>query len=238
MNFNFCLFLAYNFPQIIRQLLCYLSPNNVTFSIINASSYFYQVVSYIKDLKQKDPGIFAWEIRDRLLADGVCDKYNVPSVSSISRILRNKIGGLATHLGGHSHHHHHHHTPHPNSNHGSPPISHHHGSGASQQNSPVSSTTHHPGMGVGGGAHPYDTKHAHPHHHHHHHHHHAAAAAAAAVAAVAASNPLYNSIYPPYSSYGAHHHHHHGGMSQVNVEFSFKYKKDGWFKLLIYAHNK
>lgn len=53
-----------------------------------------KVVAYIKDLKQKDPGIFAWEIRDRLLSDGVCDKYNVPSVSSISRILRNKIGSL------------------------------------------------------------------------------------------------------------------------------------------------
>lgn len=53
-----------------------------------------KVVAYIKDLKQKDPGIFAWEIRDRLLTDGVCDKYNVPSVSSISRILRNKIGTL------------------------------------------------------------------------------------------------------------------------------------------------
>ena len=49
-------------------------------------------MGYIKELKIKDPGIFAWEIRDRLLADGVCDKYNVPSVSSISRILRNKIG--------------------------------------------------------------------------------------------------------------------------------------------------
>ncbi|KAK9717059.1 Paired box domain [Popillia japonica] len=40
-----------------------------------------KVVAYIKDLKQKDPGIFAWEIRDRLLTDGVCDKYNVPSHS-------------------------------------------------------------------------------------------------------------------------------------------------------------
>lgn len=53
------------------------------------------VVKNIREYKQSDPGIFAWEIRDRLLADGVCDKYNVPSVSSISRILRNKIGNLS-----------------------------------------------------------------------------------------------------------------------------------------------
>uniref|UniRef100_UPI00358E0F89 paired box protein Pax-1-like isoform X2 n=1 Tax=Myxine glutinosa TaxID=7769 RepID=UPI00358E0F89 len=52
------------------------------------------VVNHIREYKQRDPGIFAWEIRDKLLADGVCDKYNVPSVSSISRILRNKIGFL------------------------------------------------------------------------------------------------------------------------------------------------
>ncbi|XP_028293650.1 paired box protein Pax-9 [Gouania willdenowi] len=52
------------------------------------------VVKHIRTYKQRDPGIFAWEIRDRLLADGVCDKFNLPSVSSISRILRNKIGNL------------------------------------------------------------------------------------------------------------------------------------------------
>ncbi|CAG2117635.1 unnamed protein product, partial [Medioppia subpectinata] len=74
------------------------------------------VVSYIRELKQKDPGIFAWEIRDRLLQDGVCDKYNVPSVSSISRILRNKIGmtgssGSTPASVSHLHHHHHHHHP-------------------------------------------------------------------------------------------------------------------------------
>ncbi len=49
----------------------------------------------IRDYKNKDPGIFAWEIRDKLLQEGICDKYNVPSVSSISRILRNKIGPLS-----------------------------------------------------------------------------------------------------------------------------------------------
>lgn len=70
-----------------------------------------KVVQYIKQLKLKDPGIFAWEIRDRLLSDGVCDKYNVPSVSSISRILRNKVGITTTmhHHPHHSAHHHHHH---------------------------------------------------------------------------------------------------------------------------------
>ncbi|XP_069065240.1 paired box protein Pax-9 isoform X2 [Pleurodeles waltl] len=52
------------------------------------------VVRHIRAYKQRDPGIFAWEIRDRLLAEGVCDKYSVPSVSSISRILRNKVGAM------------------------------------------------------------------------------------------------------------------------------------------------
>lgn len=65
-----------------------------------------KVVNYIRELKQKDPGIFAWEIRDRLLSENICDKTNVPSVSSISRILRNKLGNLSH---PHAHHHHHHH---------------------------------------------------------------------------------------------------------------------------------
>lgn len=38
--------------------------------------------------------MFAWEIRDRLIADKVCDSNSAPSVSSISRILRNKIGNI------------------------------------------------------------------------------------------------------------------------------------------------
>ena len=38
--------------------------------------------------------MFAWEIRERLIADKVCDSNSAPSVSSISRILRNKIGNI------------------------------------------------------------------------------------------------------------------------------------------------
>uniref|UniRef100_A0A6A7G8M2 Paired box protein Pax-9-like n=2 Tax=Hirondellea gigas TaxID=1518452 RepID=A0A6A7G8M2_9CRUS len=58
-----------------------------------------KVVNYIKEIKQKDPGIFAWEIREKLLKDGICDKYNVPSVSSISRIIRNRMGSTLHQLG-------------------------------------------------------------------------------------------------------------------------------------------
>ena len=31
--------------------------------------------------------MFAWEIRDRLLTEGVCSQENVPSVSSINRYI-------------------------------------------------------------------------------------------------------------------------------------------------------
>ena len=48
------------------------------------------VVTKIEEYKQENPSIFAWEIRDRLLQEGVCDKNNVPSVSSINRIVRTR----------------------------------------------------------------------------------------------------------------------------------------------------
>lgn len=51
---------------------------------------------FIRELKARDPGIFAWEIKDRLVNEEICDKFNVPSVSSISRILRNKMNPKAS----------------------------------------------------------------------------------------------------------------------------------------------
>ena len=48
------------------------------------------VVTKIEEYKRENPSIFAWEIRDRLLTDKVCNKANVPSVSSINRIVRTR----------------------------------------------------------------------------------------------------------------------------------------------------
>ncbi|XP_055515275.1 paired box protein Pax-7 isoform X2 [Leucoraja erinacea] len=46
----------------------------------------------IEEYKRDNPGMFSWEIRDKLLKDGICDRSTVPSVSSISRVLRAKFG--------------------------------------------------------------------------------------------------------------------------------------------------
>ncbi|XP_023724410.1 protein gooseberry-neuro [Cryptotermes secundus] len=47
-----------------------------------------EVEQRIEDYKKANPGIFSWEIRDRLIKEGLCDGNNAPSVSSISRLLR------------------------------------------------------------------------------------------------------------------------------------------------------
>ena len=39
------------------------------------------VVRQIRKYKQECPSIFAWEIKDRLLRDGICASDTVPSVS-------------------------------------------------------------------------------------------------------------------------------------------------------------
>lgn len=57
------------------------------------------VVNKIADYKLANPTMFAWEIRDRLLVDNICSQDNVPSVSSINRIVRNKINSNGSESG-------------------------------------------------------------------------------------------------------------------------------------------
>ena len=52
------------------------------------------VVKKILRLKQEQPTMFAWEIREQLARQGACDPQSLPSVSSVNRILRG--GGLQT----------------------------------------------------------------------------------------------------------------------------------------------
>lgn len=47
-----------------------------------------KVVNKILQLKRDNPSIFAWEIRNRLLEENVCAEDNLPSVSSVNRIVR------------------------------------------------------------------------------------------------------------------------------------------------------
>merc|ERR1719347_1669642 len=57
------------------------------------------VVDAISKYKKENPTMFAWEIRDRLLAEGVCNQDSVPSVSSINRIVRNKAAEKVKEIG-------------------------------------------------------------------------------------------------------------------------------------------
>lgn len=51
-----------------------------------------EVEQRIEDYKRENPGIFSWEIRDRLVKEGICDRSTAPSVSAISRLLRGREG--------------------------------------------------------------------------------------------------------------------------------------------------
>ena len=49
-----------------------------------------QIARRIDQYLKEHPGIYSWEIRDRLLQDNICRLENIPSLSSISRLLNNK----------------------------------------------------------------------------------------------------------------------------------------------------
>jgi len=61
-----------------------------------------RVVEAICRFKRENATMFAWEIRDRLLADGVCDQENVPSVSSINRYRSSARSNVCLHRLAHS----------------------------------------------------------------------------------------------------------------------------------------
>jgi len=48
------------------------------------------VIESITTFKNKNPNMFAWEIREKLIKDGICTNEKAPSVSSINRIVRSK----------------------------------------------------------------------------------------------------------------------------------------------------
>ncbi|XP_070770023.1 paired box protein Pax-5-like [Enoplosus armatus] len=58
-----------------------------------------RVVQTILHLKHTNPTMFAWEIRDRLLLERVCDHDSVPSISSINRIIRDKVQSESREVG-------------------------------------------------------------------------------------------------------------------------------------------
>jgi len=47
-----------------------------------------QIEAKVKEYQAKNPGIFSWEIKDKLVEDGLCSEETVPSISSISRLLK------------------------------------------------------------------------------------------------------------------------------------------------------
>ncbi|XP_055376586.1 protein gooseberry [Condylostylus longicornis] len=51
-----------------------------------------EVENRIEEYKRDNPGIFSWEIRDRLIKEGLCERSTAPSVSAISRLLRGRDG--------------------------------------------------------------------------------------------------------------------------------------------------
>lgn len=57
-----------------------------------------KVVETIRQYKRERPAMFAWEIQERLVDEGLCDKYTIPSVSSISRILKGCVGSRSVKL--------------------------------------------------------------------------------------------------------------------------------------------
>ena len=49
-----------------------------------------RIAQRIMEYRKEQPGLFSWEIRDRLVEESLCSKESLPSLSSISRLLKTK----------------------------------------------------------------------------------------------------------------------------------------------------
>ncbi|XP_030555965.1 segmentation protein paired [Drosophila novamexicana] len=49
-----------------------------------------EIENRIEEYKRTNPGMFSWEIREKLIREGFCDRSMVPSVSAISRLVRGR----------------------------------------------------------------------------------------------------------------------------------------------------
>ena len=50
-----------------------------------------EIEKKIDQYRRADPGAFCWELREHLLRDNVCSVDEIPSLSSISRLVKSKI---------------------------------------------------------------------------------------------------------------------------------------------------
>lgn len=50
-----------------------------------------EIEKKIDQYRRADPGAFCWELREHLLRDNICSVDEVPSLSSISRLVKSKI---------------------------------------------------------------------------------------------------------------------------------------------------
>lgn len=47
-----------------------------------------EIETKIHEIRKQDPTMIGWQIKDKLIQMGICDKNSAPSISSISRLCR------------------------------------------------------------------------------------------------------------------------------------------------------
>ena len=58
----------------------------------NAREITPEILKKIEKYTEEHPDVFSWEVRDRLLVDGICTKASLPSMDKISQLLKAKAG--------------------------------------------------------------------------------------------------------------------------------------------------